>query len=122
MKIAKMSEAEKEVMQIIWASGSPVTSAKILAELSQERDVKITTVLTFLTRLTEKGLIVCQRIGKKNYYVSLLSEREYKKFESKKFLSAIHGGSIKNFLAALCDDGDISNEEIEELKNWLSQR
>jgi BlaI family penicillinase repressor len=122
MKLVKISEAEKEVMQIIWASGNPMTSAEILGNLPPERELKITTVLTFLTRLTEKGLVSFEKKGKKNYYVPLITEKEYKKFESKSFLSTIHGGSIKSFIAALCDDGEISREEIEELKIWFSQR
>jgi len=122
VKLVKISEAEREVMQIIWASGNPMTSAEILELMPPEREVKITTLLTFLTRLNEKGLLSYERKGKKNYYIPLITEKEYKKFESKSFLSNIHGGSIKSFIAALCDDGEISREEIEELKRWLSQR
>lgn len=122
MKLVKISEAEKEVMQIIWAAGSPITSNEILDMLPPERELKITTVLTFLTRLTEKGLLTSMKRGKKNYYVPLVTENEYKSYESKSFLAAIHGGSIKSFIAALCDDDEISHEEIEELKRWLLQR
>ena len=122
MKPVKMSDAEKEVMQIIWTSKGQITSNEILEQLPEEREAKITTVLTFLTRLNEKGLISFERKGKKNYYYPLISEKEYKNFESKNFLSTMHDGSIVSFMAALCDGGEISQEEIEELKKWLLQR
>lgn len=55
--IQKMSDAEAEVMRVIWAAEGPVTSQAVLAELNKRKDWKPTTVLTFLSRLTEKGLL-----------------------------------------------------------------
>ena len=69
MKLVKISEAEKEVMQIIWASGNPMTSVEILELLPPERAVKITrTLLTFLTRLTG-----CMCVEKRKKIVCFLS-------------------------------------------------
>ena len=122
MKLTKISEAEKEIMSIIWATGGPITSNEILDSLPTERELKITTVLTFLTRLAEKGLVSFTKKGRQNVYAPLVTAEEYKRFESMSFLRANHGGSLKNFVAALCDDGEISSAEIEELKRWLVER
>jgi len=121
MTLVKISEAEREIMQIIWASGCSITSNEILDALPQEREWKITTVLTFLTRLAEKGLVTSTKQGKKNLYTSIVTEKEYKRFESRSFLQSIHGGSIKSFMASLADD-ELSPAEIVELKKWLSER
>jgi len=122
MTLSKISEAEKEIMKIIWAAGSPMTSNEILECLPQERERKITTVLTFLTRLADKGIVKVTKEGKKNLYAALVTAEEYKRFESMSFLKAIHGGSLKSFVAALCADGDISDEELDELKKWLNEK
>lgn len=121
-KTTVMSEAEKEVMRIIWASDDPVTSNQILERLPPERNLKITTVLTFLSRLVEKGLLKNKKVGKKNYYYPQMDENEYKRQESRAFLESLHGGSIKSFFAALYDGNEISRKEIEELKKWLEER
>ena len=121
MTLVKISEAEREIMQIIWASGGPITSNEILDALPEERELKITTVLTFLTRLSEKGLASSEKRGKKNYYTTLVTDDEYKRFESRSFLRAIHGGSIQSFVASLADE-ELSGAEIEALKKWLSER
>lgn len=121
-KTTVMSEAEKEVMRIIWASDGPVTSNQILERLPPERNLKITTVLTFLSRLVEKGLLKNKKVGKKNYYYPQMDENEYKRLESRAFLESLHGGSIKSFFAALYDGNEISRKEIEELKKWLEER
>ncbi|GIO86424.1 transcriptional regulator [Paenibacillus faecis] len=120
--VQKMSEAESEVMRVVWAAGGPVTSQVILAELNKRKDWKPTTVLTFLTRLTEKGLLRTEKRKKVNYYTPVFSEDEYKHLETRAFLETVHEGSVKNLLAALYDADDISPEEIEELKKWFSER
>jgi predicted transcriptional regulator len=117
-----MSEAEKEIMDIIWASGGPVTSSQVLDRLPAERDLKPTTVLTFLTRLTEKGLLSTTKRGKKNLYTPLVTRDEYKRFESRDFLANMHGGSIKSFVAALVEGEDISEEELDDLRRWLREK
>lgn len=121
-KIQKISESELEVMRVIWASGGPITSAEILQELNKEKDWKPTTIFTFLARLVEKGIIKAEKNGKAKQYFPLMSESEYKRFETRSFLNSVHKGSIKNFIAALYEGDDISKEEIEDLKKWFSQR
>lgn len=120
--IQKMSDAEAEVMRVIWAAEGPVTSQVVLAELNKQKDWKPTTVLTFLSRLTEKGLLRTEKRKKVNFYTPALSEEEYKHLETRAFLDSVHKGSVKNFIAALYDADDIKPQEIEELKKWFSER
>lgn len=114
----KMSESEMEVMRVIWAFEGPVTSAQVQESLSG-RGWKPTTVLTFLSRLTEKGFLRTEKQGKSNRYIPLLSEAEYKKWETQTFLKEVHGGSLQSFFAALSGGEKLSGSDIEELKQWL---
>ncbi len=120
MEVSKISDAEMEVMKIIWSSEKSMSSGEISEQLPKERKVKITTLLTFLSRLTEKGLLDFEKKGRKNYYYSIVSEEAYRRFESRQFLSAVHGGSVKSFLAALSYD-EMTDEELDELKRWLAE-
>ncbi|MDD3308319.1 MAG: BlaI/MecI/CopY family transcriptional regulator [Acetobacterium sp.] len=121
-KIQKISESEREVMQVIWDSGQPLSSADILQAFQEKKNWKPTTVLTFLARLAEKGIITASKNGKTNQYSPLISENEYKQFETRLFLNTIHKGSVKSFMTALYEANDIKSEEIEELKKWFSQK
>ena len=121
-KVQKISESEREVMQVIWDSGQSLTSAEILQALNEKKNWKPTTVLTFLARLAEKGIISSSKNGKINQYIPLISENEYKQFETYSFLNNVHKGSVKSFIAALYEGDNINNEEIEELKKWFSQK
>ena len=55
--LKKLGEAELEIMQVIWNSGNPVTSNYILMELQEQRNWKLSTLMTSLARLADKGFI-----------------------------------------------------------------
>lgn len=117
----KISDSEMEIMVIIWSLKNPITSSQLTENLPKSKSWKPSTVLTFLVRLTEKGMLSITKKGKTNEYSALLSKEEYLRLETQNFLKSTHGGSIKSFIAALVES-DISKEEIEELKNWFSKK
>lgn len=122
-KIQRMSDAEKEIMQIIWAAGGSISSAWLLDELkNRNKDWKPNTVLTFLARLIEKGILTAKKHGRANEYIPLVSANEYKHFETRSFLDSVYGGSIRKFIYALYEGDDLTKDEIEDLKKWFSQR
>lgn len=118
----KMSEAEAEVMRLIWAADGTITSAKIIKELGEKKDWKPSTIWTFLGRLVEKGLVTAMKSGKTNYYTPTVTEDEYRREETRQFLNSVHGGSVKSFFAALNAGNDLRADELDELKQWLENQ
>lgn len=58
-EIQGMSDAEKEIMEIIWNSGGSIYIAELLEKAEENgRGWKRTTIRTFITRLMEKGFII----------------------------------------------------------------
>lgn len=116
IKRQHISDAEKLIMQIIWETEGPVTTYEILARLPEDKTSwKKTTVLTFLSRLVEKGFIKSTRIGKANQYEACISEQEYRKYETKEFVKDIHNGSVLGLISTLCKSGDLTKEDIESV-------
>ena len=77
-EVRGMSEAEKEIMKIIWESGGGVYIAELLEKVERNgKGWKRTTIRTFITRLMEKGLIVSERQGRLSRYVATVTEEEY---------------------------------------------
>jgi len=121
-KFQKMSESEQEIMRFIWAAGDSVSSAAILEDLKTiNKDWKPNTVLTFLARLIEKGILTSVRHGRTNEYIPLVTESEYKQFETRSFLNAVHDGSVKNLITALYERNDLTADEIEDLRKWFAE-
>lgn len=120
-KYQSMSDAEKLIMELIWANNKPITTSEIMQNLPKDVEWKQNTVVTFLARLMEKGLLKATRISKANYYEPCMTEEEYRNYETKRFVKDVHKGSIFGFISALCDNGDLTKEDIEALMKRLKE-
>ncbi|MWC27582.1 BlaI/MecI/CopY family transcriptional regulator [Paenibacillus sp. MMS18-CY102] len=112
--MTKISEAEREIMEIIWKYAHPMTTAEILQVLPDGK-WKQSTVITFLARLMDKGFVTATRIGKANHYQASMTESAYRAIETKQFIRDVHQGSVSGLISALCDTGELNKEDIEEL-------
>lgn len=115
-----LGEAELEIMQVIWKAEQPVTSNFILKELQGRRKWQLSTLMTSLSRLSDKGFVSCDRSTGSNLYTPVISENDYKTKESKHFLEKIYNNSIKNMVATLYSNQVIQNSDIEELRQFLN--
>ena len=94
----KLSAAEYEIMECVWALGRPVSGMDIMRALGQEKGWKQPTVLTFLSRLVEKGLLETEKRGKLRSYTAAMTREAYKNSETRDFLAQLYGGSIQNMV------------------------
>ncbi len=117
----KLGEAELEIMQVIWNSGSPVTSNYILKELQGLRKWQLSTLMTSLNRLADKGFVNCDRSTGGNLYTAIISENDYKAVASKHFLEKLYNNSIQNMIATLYSNKEIEASDVEELRDFLDK-
>ena len=118
--IRRLPDAEQEVMQALWACQAPAARTDIEEILFQSHPMAMTTLLTLLTRLNEKGFITIEKKGRKSYYTPCVSQEEYLASQSKNFFQKLCGGNLSVFANALCDSG-LTKEEIAELRNLLDK-
>lgn len=116
----KLSPSELEVMEILWNSPNQLTSAEIMERLSVLKDWKPGTIWSFLGRLTEKGSLVVERVGKINYYSAAYTRQDYKKSETMDFVNDIHKGSLTSLYTALTQGNLLDENGRDELKKWLN--
>jgi predicted transcriptional regulator len=115
----KLSPSELEVLEVLWQSSRPLTSAEIMEELSKTRDWKPGTVWSFLGRLSEKGSLLINRAGKTNFYAPAYTREEYQRTETLEFIQTVHRGSLTSLYAALSQGDSLDEAAINELKQWL---
>ena len=118
--IRRLPDAEQEVMQAIWMCEAPVARADIEEILYQEHPMAMTTLLTLLTRLSEKGFISIEKVGRRSYYTPCISREDYLASQSKTFFQKLCGGNVSVFVNALCDSG-LSEEELSQLRALLER-
>lgn len=119
MREIPITEAELEIMNILWGSEGGLTSGEIRSELKKEWER--TTVLTLLSRLTDKGAISAEKDGRSFRYHSLVSRDEYGLSKTRNILDTLYNGSIKRMMTALCDSRGITEQEAEELREILDK-
>ena len=119
-EVPKISNAEWEVMKIIW-SYSEITSINIIQELQDKSQWKPATVKSLINRLLNKNAIGFNKSGNEYLYFPLISEDECIKLESHSFINKVFNGSIKSMLLTFVESKEISETDIEDLKNILNQ-
>lgn len=118
--IRRLPDTELEVMQALWASDTPTSRAQLEERLTQTHPMATTTLLTLLSRLSEKGFVRVDKEGRKSLYAPLVTREDYLAAQSRSFIQKLCGGSLSTFASALCDSG-LSKEELEELRELLKE-
>lgn len=118
--IRRLPDAELEVMQAVWACKSPVTRVDVEKILFQTHPMAMTTLLTLLTRLSDKGFLTIEKEGRKSRYIPCISRETYLASQSKTFVDKLCGGSISAFATALCSSG-LTKEELAQLRDMLEE-
>jgi BlaI family transcriptional regulator, penicillinase repressor len=120
-QIPKISEAEWEVMKVVWEN-SPCTSNQIIDALAQSTDWSPKTIKTLINRLVNKNVLGYKEDGRRYLYYSLIQEDECIKAENQSFLSKVYNGALKSLLVSFIKESDLSKEDIEDLKRILDER
>lgn len=118
----KVTESEMVIMEIIWEAEKKVNSAYVLSSLPKEIKWKMTTVTTFLSRLTGRGMLdIVEKRGRTNFYMPTMTKEEYSLRLTRDAMLGSNIGSIQNLIASLYKTNDISKKNISNLKEWLSE-
>lgn len=120
-EIPKISEAEWEVMKIVWTD-SPRTSNQIIEALENTKDWKPKTIKTLISRLVSKNALGFKEEGRKYLYYPIVNKNECIRAENQTFLSKVYNGAIKNMLVSFIKESDLSKEDIDDLKRILDER
>ncbi|TWD96579.1 BlaI family penicillinase repressor [Neobacillus bataviensis] len=119
--IPQISEAEYEVMKVIW-NFEPISTPEVVEKLSNKSDWKPNTIHTMLARLVKKKALNARKDGRVYIYSSLVDKHEYVEQKSKSFLQQFFGGTLNSMIVNFIENDKLSNEDISELKKILSMR
>lgn len=120
-EIPQISEAEFEVMKVIW-NYEPISTPEVVEKLANESEWKPNTIHTLLARLVKKKALHARKEGRVFIYTSLVEKSEYVGQKSKSFLQQFFGGTLNSMVINFIENDQLSNEEISELKKILSMR
>lgn len=121
MSLPRISEAEWEVMRLLWMQ-SPLTANEVVKALSRTKPWKPKTIKTLLSRLVKKKAAGFDRKGREYDYYPLVDEAECVRVESRSFLRRVYGGAVRPMLATFIENEDLSPEDVEELRRILDRK
>jgi len=111
----QISPSESEIMRVIWQSDGEITVAPLLNELSNVgKQWKSNTVVTFLSRLVEKGLLTVEKKGRNNIYTAVMNEEEFRNHQLESFIKEEYLGNAKEFIKTFLEQSNLSLQDIDK--------
>lgn len=119
--LPQVSEAEFEVMKIVWKH-APISTNEITDRLLKTTKWSPKTIQTLIKRLVTKGALTYEKQGRVFVYTPVVKEDEYIKQESNSFLERYYDGDITAMLSKYIENDSLSEAEIDTLRSLLSER
>ena len=118
-KLPQISEAEFEVMKVIWKY-APISTNEVTEKLTQTTDWSPKTIQIMLKRLVTKKALTYEKQSRVFVYTPLVPETEYIRQESNSFLNKYYNGNIVSMLTSYLEDDKLSKTELDTLRHLLS--
>lgn len=118
--LPQISEAEFEVMKIVWKR-APISTNEITDQLLQTTSWSAKTIQTLIKRLVTKGALTYEKQSRVFVYTPMVEESEYLCKESNSFLSRFYGGDLTAMVSAYIENDRLSETEIDKLRSLLSK-
>jgi len=115
------TDQELEILKVVWQRGQ-ATVREVYRDLSAERKIAYTTVLTMMGILEQKGHLK-KTAGERAYiYSPTKPQQQVVRSMVNEFVHRVFNGSAKPLLVHLVEDPAIPAEEIAELEKLLKDR
>ncbi len=119
--LPQISEAEFEVMKIVWKY-APISTNEITEKLLQTTNWSPKTIQTLIKRLVIKGALTYEKQSRMFVYTPVVKESEYIGQESNSFLNRYYDGDITAMVSAYIENDKLSESELDTLRTLLSRK
>lgn len=117
----RISDAEWDVMQVIWGK-SCVTAADVIDSLAETKGWNHRTIRTLLSRLLEKGVLSYEVAGNRYVYRAAVTRRQCVRKEGRSFVEKVFGGDVGALLVHFAKESSVGPEDLAALRAILDQK
>ena len=118
----KLTESETQVMNALWSlPGEKGYSSEIMSRMPEPKPA-LTTLLTFLKILKQKGFVESDKKGKSQLFSALMSKEEYTRVFLHDVKDTFFGGSFTSLVSFYARKEHLSESEIEELIDIIKNK
>jgi len=115
----KPTEAELEILTVLWSLGAPATVREVFNEISRRRTAQYSTILKFLQIMAEKGLVTRDERERAHVYTAAKPREWTQKQLAGDLMQRAFSGSAKALLLGALSSRKASSKELDELRNLL---
>lgn len=116
----KISDAEWTVMKVLWERGTS-TLGEVVRELEGRLHWRPRTIQTLIRRLTEKGALAVETVGREYRYTPAVDQDQCQHEESVSFLERVFNGRLTPFVAGMMEREEVSKDDLAALREMLAQ-
>lgn len=120
-KPTAISDAESQVMDVLWRSQDAMGAEEVIAALVSEQRWQEATVKSLLNRLLKKGAIKAAKDGRRYLYTALLQRDQWVSTQSTGLLDRLFGGRVAPLVAHFGKHRQLSAADIAELKKLVEE-
>ncbi|MCP4901392.1 MAG: BlaI/MecI/CopY family transcriptional regulator [bacterium] len=120
MKRNTLTEAELEIMQVVWELGR-ATVRQVHAVINEQRQLAYTTVMTMMNILEEKGHLTKSKSGRAFVYEPAHSKGHVVSTMVDDFVDRVFGGSARPLVMNLVKDSKLSRKDLEEIARMIKE-
>ena len=117
----RISDAELQVMEVLWAATGPLTATEVAVRIGQTREWSLATVKTMLSRLAAKGALSHREEGRRYFYSPAIERDSYIGSESRRFVDKLFGGRLSPLVARLAEEDSLDEEDIAAIEAILKE-
>ncbi len=119
MSIKPLSNAELEIMKLLWKENQSLTAYQIL-ERMPEKSWKPETLLTFLSRLQRKGAVGATKVptaGRRAHslFFASISRQDYCRIQNQLLIDKFYDGDALRLIESLLKDGNVDASSLKSL-------
>ncbi len=116
-----ISEAETEVMEVLWATPAPLCAEEVAAALQGQQDWQIATIKTLLNRLLNKGAIRADKEGRRYRYTPVLQRQDWATGRVSGLVDRLFGGSLAPLVVQFGSQRRLKPDDVEALRALLRE-
>lgn len=119
--LPQISDAEFEVMDIIWKY-APISTNEITDRLAQKKEWSPKTIYTMLSRLEKKGAIRHEKESRVFVYTPCVKKEDYLEAESRTLVNRFFDGAMNQMVVSFLNQRELSAKDLDELQDILDKK
>ncbi len=121
----ELTNAEEDIMRVLWRLKRGFVK-DVLAELpaldSTGEKPAYNTVSTIIRILEKKQVVGYTAYGKTHEYYPLISEDEYRRFQTEQLMTNYFDGSLQKLVSFFVKERNVSLDEVDEIIDLLNRQ